>query len=583
MRTLCAIAGFGLSTALAGQQFIDAPCFETALGSPTNLGQNGVAQNLGLGFTLSIPGRGLISAAEISTNGFLWLGHNVNPACCNGNVAGFLSDTPRIALLWADLESGGSQTRNIYYNAIPGNGSHPARFVATWLDVAETGTQNFFTMQLQLLADGSFSIFFDQRARIASHTALTGFSIGQGTQGSAVDFAAIQRNTPLDTGTNPTVYELFTNSFGLAGRRFEFVPNGHGGYFVQDHTVCLAGGLTQYGYGCPQPTTVYETFPSGNTIDLSNNGFHFQPDGHGGYQVGHTGGAFFTALTNNLNLGDDQVARNIQLPFPFGHAGGSTTAIDISANGQIYLEPGTILTARCCDGDIDAFRNGTAAIAVLWEDLSPQLSGFGGVYFDADPANQACYVTWANCPEHDHPGTAYDAQLAMFADGSFDLRYLTVGNRSHVCLVGYTAGHGARDPGARDLSASVPFATGPGGSPLQLREVGAQPAIGAAFQQDLVGSPSGSPMAFVLLGLLGYPTGIDLSSLGMPGCRQWSSAEAVHLTIPTPPASVRFQILVPDCTILVGTLFFEQAAVLGTPGGSLPVMTSNGMRISIGG
>jgi hypothetical protein len=217
------------------------PCFETALGANLQLGDDQVAQNRALGFAFPFAGRS-VSAVDVSSNGFVWLGSNSDSACCDGNASAFLANTARLAAAWVDLNpaAGGA----VHFATFPG------RAVITWAQVPEYGHNDPLTIQLQMHADGSFQLLWQSPLTIQSHTTLVGITPGGGaTNPRVIDFSSA---LPFNSGTSATVYELFgANTIDLGGRVITFTPNGQGGYTVTRRTDCRFGGFVGNGIGCP--------------------------------------------------------------------------------------------------------------------------------------------------------------------------------------------------------------------------------------------------------------------------------------------------------------------------------------------
>lgn len=164
----------------------------------------------------------------------------------------------------------------------------------------------------------------------------------------------------------------------------------------------------------------------------------------------------------DTNSADDEVIRNLALGFTFPYVGGigSTTAIDISSNGYVHLEPGTVADSRCCTANLLRFSNEAPSIAAFGNDLSPDLGR--GLFYETDGATVAT-VTWLQVPEF-ASNVPFDVQVRLFNSGVFELSYRnTAATRSGNMLVGYSPGNGAIDNGSQDLSAIV-F----GASPLDM-------------------------------------------------------------------------------------------------------------------
>jgi len=577
-----AALSIGLLT-LAGNalaQLAAAPCFDSNLGTHLALGIDQVATGIALGFPFPGPA-GPVSSIGIGSNGFVWLAPTINPACCDGDEAGFLSDLPRIGAMWLALDP--TRGNGVFFRSVPGSGGAPARAVITW-DAPEGGTSGpSFLVQLQLLADGAVVIFHGPTAVATSHSVLAGITDGNGATPDRIDLSLL--TTTFDTGSNPTVYDWMQYrappTHDLAGRSFAFVPNGHGGYLCSERTQCRNGTFRAFGRGCPQPSSFYESFLVGaNPLDLTNQSILFVPNGTGGWVAVPGSGQFFSTLANHLFLVDDDIAAGLVLPFTWQHPAGATNVIDVDSNGCVYPVPGSVQTSRCCSSPA-LFMADPPSIAVLWEDLFP--AGGGGVYFDIDPNGQAAYVTWNNVPEYNNGGSN-TAQLALFPNGTFELRYGAVANIGHDVIVGYTVGSAAPDPGSRDLTA-LPWNTGTVGVPLTLAAAaGSHPQIGATFTLQLSNIQAGTSLCFLVVGF--QSAAIDLFTFGAPGCTGLvdfllPGSHTVLTFLPTGPTTP-FGLQVPNNQSLLGLLLYTQAATLTPAINPLGIVASNAGRLELG-
>lgn len=570
VRGLACLAALNLaSTGLA-------QCFEPSLGTNLNLGDDQVAQNQPLGFVFPGPA-GNVSAVSISSNGFLWFSNNGDSGCCNGDPQMFLQSGPRLAAAWTDLDpsSGGA----VYFHAFAASGSAPARAVVTWQDVPEYGSSATMTAQVQLFADGHFTMSWGLNASIVLHSVLVGITRGGGAIANVVDLSTIVGSTVHDSGSNPTVYDLQVSGFDLGGHSLEFQRNATGGYRVSEQRLCSNASFTTFGRGCPSTPTVYELFAAG-TIDVGNRSFRFAPNGQGGWQITGGGQPLDRSVQHVVCDRDDQLAVGVPLPFTFQHPGGSTNQIDVSSNGCVYLQSGRIADARCCDGSVARFLAEAPSIAVLWQDLFPP--GGGAVFFDADPAGQWARVTWLDCPEYGNSAVLCSAQLLLEAGGAFELRYGTVGNSQHSCLIGYTGGNGVGDPGPIDLGSAVPFSTGAGGVPLTLDAApNSRPAIGSSFALQLSWLPANTQLGLLVLGLSRRQPSLELSAAGMPGCFLHVSQDVVS-SFAVPGATVQVPLPIPNAPNLIGVSLFAQAAAYAPGVNAAGLLTSNGGAIDIG-
>lgn len=573
MRTprLAVLAAASLTSGLFAQGALSAPCYVGQLGTPLNLGDDQVASNNALGFTFPGPA-GPITSIDISSNGFVWLGSNTNPACCNGDIQTFLTDMPRIAVMWTDLYPPGNG--DVYFNTFPATPTTPASAVITWDNVPEIGTSNLQTMQLQLFDDGSFSMVFDQRTSNTFHDALIGVTQGLTAVANAIDFSSTSVSSPHNSGTNPTVLELQQSSWDLAGRAYAFVPNGQGGYLVLDRPGCTLAGAVAYGRGCPLPAAAYELFAIPSLIDLSNTAIEFTPTGSGGYVAVPTTG-FFTGYTNANSFFDDEVKGPFNLPFTFAFPGGSTNAIDIASNGFIWLSTGNF-DSRCCYGNTAQFLADPASIAAVWMDLYPP--GGGSIYFDTTPTE--AHITWAGVPEFWN-GPPQTAQITLRANGSFRLAYQTVSNGSHDLLVGFSQGNVPVDPGSSDFSAGPVIVTGGGGPMLLASQTGSRPVLGTTYGMDIDQGSNNALVGVMVLGTAGYNPGVNLTPFGMTGCELYASLD-VLLTVLLAGPVTPFGLPLPNNPALAGYQLFAQGAALSAPANPLGIATSNGMALTVG-
>lgn len=574
---LAAVAATLLPALIA--QNTPAPCFEQNLGTNLNLGDDQVSQGNALGFTFPGPGNLQVTSIDISSNGFVWLASNSNPNCCNGYLASFLTDTPCIAPLWMDLYPPSGQ--GVYFNTFPATPTSLARAVVTWYQVPEFGGNTPFTFQLQLLEDGSFTFKYDVFVSNQYHDVLVGVTEGIAATANPVDYSTITVGTPFNSGTNPTIHEVQSMVFDMAGGSYEFLPNGTGGYIVIDRPGCVQtpvtpAAVTTFGIGCPQPAVAYELFPSSNTFDLSNTAIDFLYTGTG-YVVVPTSG-FYTPTSTPITTGDDYVTGPFTLPFVFPFAGGSTSQIDIVSNGFIWLSSGN-WNARCCFGDPTAFAADGPSIAAMWMDLAPHNGG--SIYYDVDPTNNDVHITWMNVPEYYNTG-ANTAQITLHSNGSFRLSYGTVANAGHDCLVGFSQGNGSVVPPSTDISMAMPFSIGAGGTPLMLdAQFGSLPQFGANFTMEVSNYAANSIFGVMSFGFGQFNPGIDLSGLGMPGCNQYITLDATQF-FPLLANPAPFVFPVPQDVGLAGVMIQVQAATLSPGINPLGVAASNGLTMTIG-
>lgn len=561
-------AAIAVSGALRAQ--MPGPCWESTLGTNLGLSDDSLAVGQQLGFPFPLPGGGSSSAIDVSSNGFVWLGSgsSTSSGCCDGSVGGLLSEWPRIAPAWMNLDP--SAGGGVYFSTFPG------RAVVTWNQVPEHTSGGRNSVQLQLYSDGSFSIAIRALNLPGSHAMLVGVSPGgNAPDPGEIDFSA---QPPLLSST-PTIYELFatgTETRDIVGRTYWFLP-GSQGYLVLPVPACTSASWSKYGHGCPMPPVIYELFDSTNPNDLSGSSFLWTPNGTGGWTVTRcTTACYETNFSNNLALGDDQLSVRHALGFSYpipGSTNGSTGTIDISSNGWVGLVSGSFTNSAPVES-VSGFLTADERFAVLWDDLDPA-SG-GGVYFDTFPGRAV--ITWSQVPESPAVGSN-SAQLQLFANGDAILSY-PPGNTLTDGMIGYSPGRSTVDPGQTDFTARVPFDTGRLGLPIQLDlSGGTLPQLGASIVFTSSRIPSSGVAAFLNLGF--HQFSIDLSPTGAIGCFMLCP------NVATAPMSMQgstatLPLTVPNTSSLIGGTVYAQGLVLAPGSNPLGLVTTNGLLVTVG-
>lgn len=562
---------------MAAAQASSAPCYEPDFGTLLGSADDSVFPAITLGSPFIAYGT-VYTQAEVSSNGFVWLGAsgNTDSGCCSGTGAALAAGAPRVCALWTDLVTDGVDGSGVYHNPLPG------RDVITWVRAFESYDPSIrFTVQIQLVATG-FTVWFHPATNVVQlpHTAVCGISPGGVADPGSIDFSA---SFPYDSGTQPTLYEEWaTGTFDLSQRTFEFMPNGQNGWLLLDRPTCsfLAGAWQPYGAGCPAQTGIsgasfYELY-TGATLDLDNLEFELTPNGGPGYQVQAISGAFFTGYANAVPLQDDNVVDE-PLPFPFVNAGGTCTTAGFCSNGFLWLD--NFNNAAPAAPYVPAFLFDGPRIAGLWTDLD--LTAGGAAYFDAT-ATEA-YFTWLNAPDFTNPNLRSTFQIQLFSDGRIRLCYQSVDiGLNRPALAGYGLGGATYDPGPVDLSASVPFASGTGVLPLTLDWTGVPPVLGADFPL-MIGNLRPSALAALLaLGATQINPGVSLASAGMPGCFLYSSLDVALTLAATSPVTQTNALHIPAAIGLLGLQFYTQAAVLDLGLTPLGLAASNGGAVTVG-
>ena len=581
------IAAAILLSAPAIAQVANAPCFETNLGTNLNLSDDQVSGPQALGFTFPGPS-GPVTSIWVSSNGFIWLAANTDSRCCSGDEQWFLSDPASIAGMWMDFYPPGGT--GVYFNAIPASGSAPARGVVTWNAVPEFGaalTAPTETVQVQLLSTGEIVISQNIANNIdgnTGHTALIGVTQGNNATANPIDFLSLSSN-PVNTGTNPTAYEVFgPSSYDVAGRSFEFLPNGVGGYLILERTGCRQADTLRYGTGCPRNGTVYEAF---NNVDLANSSVRFVYLPGSGY-IGIPGSGWDNSYTSVLpGVGDDSIHQGLALGFSFPFEGTTISTVDLSSNGYLWCatNPSSIYYPTIPD-----YLQSDRRIAPFWRDLYQP--GGGQVYWDVTPS--FAMATWVNVPNYplQFPANAgNNVQVKLYSSGDIEFNYGSVDpqnpSSSEMTIVGFTEGNNAADPGSTDLSAALPgLIVGVAGAvPLHLdAAAGSRPVINTTFTMDVTSVPATAIFGFMVLSYGQVPLGVDLSFLGFPsGCSAYvDPVNSAVLGFGLTPPIGSFPLGIPNNVALVTQRFYAQAIALPVLGPPFPAIVSNGLVLMLG-
>lgn len=572
-----AIAALLLGCALSAQT--SAPCYEPNLGVLLGSADEQVFPAITLG--VPFPGFGNnYTQVEVSSNGFVWLGGNNNPdpGCCAGTGAALVAGAPRICALWNDLVTDGVGGSGVYHF------SQPGRDVITWYQAYEAYDANVrFTVQLQLLATGEFTVWYHPNTTIAQlpHTGVCGVSPGNGAvDPGSTDFSA---SFPHNSNAQRTLYEEWPlNGFDLQARTFAFQPNGTGGWLLQDRTACAfqQAAWSTFGQGCPPRSGIsgasfYELF-TGASFDLANREIELLPLGNAGYQVQATAGTFFTAYSNAVPMQDDDVIPQT-LPFPFPVPGGVCTTAGFCSNGFVWLDNFNVSPPAA--PYVPAFLYDGARIAALWTDLD--LTAFGTAWFDTTPT--AAIFSWIDAEEFNHPGLRSTFQIQLLSDGRIRLcwRGVTVSSGRSI-LAGYGAGGATWDPGPIDISASLPFASGTGTLPVTLDQAGSPPVLGQPFPLLVDFLRPSATVGVLALGFVPINPGLGLAGAGMPNCFQYVVPGAQLLFGATPPTTTLNLLTIPANAALAGLQVHAQAVVLDPGITPLGAATTNAGTLTLG-
>jgi hypothetical protein len=338
---------------------------------------------------------------------------------------------------------------------------------------------------------------------------------------------------------------------------------------------------TNNGTGCyPSGRSFHQLFANLNLFDLAGTTLRLTPNNSGGYDVLRLAAtAFWPHGPFGLGMGDEQVVPCL-LPAGFGNGlvfpGGVTSVLGVCSNGYLWL--GNDLNADYSPSVASLLTNPTARLAPFWADLLPDAAH--DVFYDIDPSGNAVYVTYDNVPTFEIGGSVA-LQVAIANTGVIEYRFGAIaGAPTTEVLTGFSPGNGAMDPGTRDLSAFASFATSaPEMPPLTL--TANPPRIGRSVTHTISNIPPAALLSARMLGIVPRP-GLDLGSLGAPGCALWidnqSAASTLMLGGPTATATVQ----IPNELSLLGVTVIAQGLSLVPGINALGIETTNQNVLWIG-
>ena len=109
----------------------------------------------------------------------------------------------------------------------------------------------------------------------------------------------------------------------------------------------------------------------------------------------------------------------------------------------------------------------------------------------------------------------------------------------------------------------------------------ARPITGTTVTLLTTNLPPGSVAGLSILSLSPIPGGLELTSLGMPGCRVYQQLTVVE-TIPVVVSTAWRSLAIPNNPTLVGTKVLGQSVILAPNINAANMVTSNGLELLIG-
>lgn len=192
-----------------------------------------------LPFAFANPG-GICTTAGFCSNGYVWLDNFNNGAPAAPYVPAFLSDGPRIAAMWTDIDLTAFGTA--YFDATPTT----AYF--TWVNAADFSNPSLrSTFQIQLFSDGRIKLCYQQLNVGANRPVLAGYGLGGATwDPGSIDLTA---SVPFQSGAG--VLPVTLDWIGVPPVLGQPFPLQAGNLGPHAALGLLVLGLTQFNPGLP--------------------------------------------------------------------------------------------------------------------------------------------------------------------------------------------------------------------------------------------------------------------------------------------------------------------------------------------
>jgi hypothetical protein len=339
-------------------------------------------------------------------------------------------------------------------------------------------------------------------------------------------------------------------------------------------------------YNNPSTSFDLESLTGTNTLPLINIGSGYAV---GPFVVGT--GTFYIptiaatplALTNDTTV---TVATPFPVIYPTPSGPAASSSLIVCDNG--FISPaGANGTAGA--GSTAAFLAGQPRWAPAWCNHDPTTNG-GQINFEVDPNGSQFYITWVGVYDFLNNGNAPGPntfQIMFDNVGNVEYRYKAVSvahGGTYPCLVGWTPGGAALDPGDVDISLlTTAFLTGPiDQHPLTL-SMSARPLLGTSPIFSITNLEATQNVGGLMLNFADGPH-TEMLAFGMPNCFQHvSNVNAITSLFIGNPGSVTFGI--PNATAFNGVLVYGQALALGAVENAafgLGINASNGVRCLLG-
>ena len=377
-------------------------------------------------------------------------------------------------------------------------------------------------------------------------------------------------NADLDFNAGSGNVYPFGSAFGNTTSSSR-VWNGNINYSVGNNSCSLPSNAsaTTYGNGCYQFSASFYEVLTAAGMDL------------GGVKITGTATSLGYDITTAASgwtgpglsaqamaLGDDDFQDSATV--------GGTLGVWVGSNGNIALNGAN---SNGFTPSVSTMLTNPETGIYAWTDLQPASGGGsnGDVFYEEN--GTVATVTY-NGVDGWNTGDPNSIQFTYdTATGDWSILFGTVsGLNPEDWLVGYSPGGASLDPGATDISAG-PFSIGSVDAAALALNSNA-PKLGNNW--DLQVSEAGaSPLAFLYFGSAAVDPGVDLGSVGAPGCSAYTNADLSSFALTVSSGNASLCLPVPNDPALAGGSFSVQAAAATTLN-ALTVVTSNGLLGTFG-
>ncbi len=352
---------------------------------------------------------------------------------------------------------------------------------------------------------------FDTAIQIFSGTCASPTSLG-----CLDDSCGLQ--TSLSVPVTPGVVLIRVGGYNSATGSFSLTVNGPQG---------VPASATAYGTGCYRLSKAfYELFPSAGfdlggasmRLSLANSAYTVQA---GGSFVAPTAGATSLTLTD-----DSEVTVNLNGPFAF--PGGTTSSLVVCSNG--FVSPAT--------GNGTGFAplaatwlNSVQPRWGTWHDFNPAAAGSGAVKFEQ--VGNIAYVTWDGV--YSYNTTSPNTWQLQFnrSNGSVTFAWPSIISSGSAWLVGFAAAAPNNDLGSMDLSVALPGTFRTWNANIETLALSSTlPVLGTTAALTTANYPAAVVLGVQAVSLVQNNPGIDLTSIGMPGCFRLTNLESTTVVLP---------------------------------------------------